>query len=310
MNQTRSEIVESVMNVSEGRDPRVISAVARALSDAGASLLNVSSDPDHNRSVFSLVASRPVIEQAAFDAIRVAIGLIDLRRHSGAHPRIGAVDVVPFIPIEGVTMADCVALARHLGPRVANELGVPVYLYEEAALRRDLSQLPDIRRGGFEGLLKAVETDPARRPDFGGPRLHPSAGAVIIGARRLLIAFNVFLDTVDVGKARQIARAIREKDGGLPWVRALGFLLPSRGRAQVSVNLRDFRVTPLIEVWKKICEEASRLGVRPVSSELIGLAPAAALPPNPVEALRLQHFHAGLVLETRIREALAAKGDG
>jgi glutamate formiminotransferase len=305
MSRRLSEIVESVTNVSEGRDARVISTIGSTLVDAGALLLDVASDPDHNRTVFSYIGDLRGIEEAAFQAIRVASSLIDLRRHRGVHPRIGAIDVVPFIPIKGVDMAACVALARRLGERVARNLALPVYLYEEAALREETRQLPDIRRGGFEGLLTAIETDPARRPDFGGPRLHPTAGAVIIGARRLLVAFNVFLDTDDVESARLIARSLREKDGGLPWVRALGFLLPTRHRAQVSVNLRDYRVTPLIRVWERILEEASRLGVSVASSEIIGLVPQDALPENPAETLRLDRFDRGQILEVRISEALA-----
>jgi glutamate formiminotransferase len=297
-------IIECVANFSEGRDAGVIQTLVSAVSGASGLILNVFSDPDHHRTVVSFITGKEQAEEAAFGLIAKAVELVDLRRHQGVHPRIGAADVVPFVPIREVTMEDCVLLARRLGQRVAEELQVPVYLYEEAALRPDRTQLPDIRRGGFEGLAELIQSDPGRAPDFGPARLHPTAGAVVIGARRPLIAYNVFLDATDVRVAREIARRIRERDGGLARVRAMGFAIASRGSTQVSVNLRNYEVTSLVEVWERIGREAALLGARPISSEIVGLVPEAALPPDPVATLKLEAFHPGLVLEKRIREVL------
>ena len=237
-------LVECVPNFSEGRDAAKIDAIVEAVRSAGASVLHRTSDSDHNRSVVTFAAPVGVIEEAAFQAVRQAVASIDLRLHSGVHPRIGAADVVPFIPLKGVTLEDCARLAERTGRRIWDELGVPVYLYEAAALRPECRSLADIRRGNFEGLSQAVLTDPARRPDFGGPALHPSAGAVAVGARKFLIAFNVNLATPDVEIARRIARKIRFSSGGLPGIKAMGVRLASRNLAQVSMNLTDFERTP------------------------------------------------------------------
>lgn len=297
-------IVECVINVSEGRRRNVLRKLGAAIEAAPhTSLLDVSADPDHNRTVFSFISTPDWIKEAAFEAIRKAVELVDLRRHSGVHPRIGAADVVPLVPIEGVSVQQCVELAHRLGKRVAEELRIPVYFYEYAALRPDRKDLAAIRRGGLKALEAAI-SDPARRPDVGPGRLHPTAGAVVIGVRDPLIAFNVYLETSDAAVARLIARRIRERDGGLPGVKALGFFIKHRGQAQVSMNLTDFRKTSPAAAYERIREEAQRLGVLPDGSELIGLAPRAALPDGSEKALRIENYHPGMILENRIEEAL------
>jgi glutamate formiminotransferase len=298
------EIVECVANVSEGRDPEVLQGIVSAVCRASGLILGVSSDPDHHRTVISFITKKEQAEEAALRLIKKAVELIDLRRHRGVHPRIGAADVVPFVPVGRMTMPQCVAIARQLAERVARSLELPVYLYEEAALRPDRTQLPDIRRGGFEDLAQLVQNDPFHAPDYGPPHLHPTAGAVVIGARRPLIAYNIFLDSANLGIAREVARRIRERDGGLRSVRAMGFFIASRSRTQVSVNLRDHEVTSLLDVWRRTSREAALLGAKAVSSEIIGLVPEAALPADPASMLNLETFHSGMVLERRIEEVL------
>lgn len=293
-------LVECVPNFSEGRDLGKIDAIVEAIRSAGATVLDRTSDSDHHRSVVTFAAPAGVVEEAAFQAIRQAVALIDLRRHSGVHPRIGAADVVPFIPLRGVTLDDCARIAERTGRRVWEELGVPVYLYEAAAHRAQHTNLADIRRGNWEGLSREVLTDPARRPDIGGPALHPSAGAVALGARKFLIAFNVNLATSDVAVARRIARAVRFSSGGLPAVKAMGVLLASRNLAQVSMNLTDFEQTPLHEAFEAVCAEASRHGVAIAGSELIGLVPQKALEMAAAHFLRLEGFKSAMVLENRL----------
>lgn len=294
------------MNISEGRDFEKLQSVARAIESVpGSYLLNCAEDPDHHRAVFTFVGRPSSIGQGALAAIRKAAALIDLTQHRGVHPRIGAVDVVPFVPLEGVTMEQCVGIAHALGQRVALELSIPVYFYGEAAQSPERRDLAYIRRGEFEQLLHEIRRDPSRSPDVGPARLHPQAGAVAIGARPLLIAFNVFLDTSDVKVARQIARRIREKNRGLPGVRALGFYLPTRKQVQVSTNVTDYRRAALVDVYDRVCEEASRLGAQAVSSEIVGLVPRGALPESSEQRLRLEKFHAGLLLENRLEEVLA-----
>nr|HID12348.1 glutamate formimidoyltransferase [Anaerolineae bacterium] len=268
-------IVECVPNFSEGRRPEVIQAIVEAMAAVpGVHVLDVQSDADHNRSVVTLVGPPEAVEEAAFRSIARAAELINLDEHRGAHPRIGATDVVPFVPVSGVTMEECVQMARRLGQRVGEELGIPVYLYEAAATRPERVNLADIRRGEYEGLRTEIETDPSRAPDFGPAKLGP-AGATVIGARPFLIAFNVYLNTDNVSIAKRIARAVRHSSGGLRHVKALG--LPVQGQAQVSMNLTDFRHTPIHCVMEMIRSEATRYGVAVTHSELVGLVPQRAL---------------------------------
>lgn len=304
-----NDFIECVMNVSEGRDIDCIQSIsAQVESVPGSYLLDCSSDPDHHRTVLSFIGGYDSILDSAYATIRRAIELIDMRTHRGVHPRIGAVDVVPFVPLGSFSMESCIELARSLGDRVAGRLGIPVYLYEDAALRPDRTQLPDIRRGGLEGLAKTIATDPYRTPDFGPALLHPTAGAIIIGARVPLIAFNIYLGTGDVELARRIARSIRERDGGMQKVRAMGFFIARKQRAQVSINLRDYRQTSILAVWERVRREAEDLGVSVVSSEIIGLAPSAALNDSACKRLGLETSGGSPILERRIAEVLASRG--
>jgi glutamate formiminotransferase len=230
-----------------------------------------------------------------------AAELIDMNLHRGEHPRIGALDVLPFIPIRGVTMDDCVRIARETGKRIAEELHIPVYLYEAAATRPDRKALPDIRKGEYEGLRAEIETDPDRAPDFGPRKLHPTAGASVVGARPPLIAYNVNLGTADVKVAKAIAKLVREKDGGLPAVRALGFELKDRGLVQVSMNLVNYKVTAIVAAFDAVSRHAAERNVPVVASEIVGLVPEEALPPAPVERLKLENFRPDQILENRLR---------
>jgi glutamate formiminotransferase len=295
-------LVECVPNFSEGRDVSKINAIVEAIRSAGAVILDRTSDADHNRSVVTFVAPAAGIGEAAFRAVREAVGSIDLRAHAGVHPRIGAADVVPFVPLEGVTLDDCVRIASHTGRRIWEQLGVPVYLYEAAALRPECRNLAEIRRGNWEGLCREVLINPARQPDLGGPALHASAGAVVVGARKFLVAFNVNLSTADIAIARRIARTVRASSGGLPAVKAMGVLLKSRGLAQVSMNLTDFEQTSVYQAFVAVCAEAARYGVGIAGSELIGLVPKKALESGDVAALRIENFEPSMILENRIRE--------
>lgn len=304
-------VVECVPNFSEGRDPEVLASLRLALSEVpGATLLDVHTDPWHARSVFTVAGARSAVAEAAFRGARAAAELIDLTRHHGEHPRIGAADVVPFVPLEGMElgglrgagMEACVRLARETGRRIAEELEVPVYLYGRAARRPEREQLASIRRGGFEGLRDAIREDPERAPDFGPRELHPTAGATAVGARDVLVAYNIFLDTHDPEPARAIARRIRTSDGGLPAVQALGFLVS--GRAQVSTNLLDVGRTSPKGVFDAVRREAESLGVEVTRSEIVGLLPEEALPPDPERALLLREPAGDKALERRIREAL------
>ena len=298
--------IECVPNVSEGRDAAVLRALEAAVSSsAKVHLLDCSADADHNRSVYTFAGPAPDVVEALLALSRVAVASIDLRRHQGAHPRIGALDVAPFVPLEGVAWEATIETARGFAERLWSELGVPTYFYGRAALARGRERLENVRRGGFEGLRQAALEDPSRRPDVGGPGLHPSAGATAVGVRKVLIAFNVNLATGDVSLARGIARAIRESSGGLPAVKALGLELPLAGLTQVSMNLTDYEVTSPSAVFERIAEEAASAGVAVKESELIGLIPAAALEPLGAEGLRLNDFSEDRILENRIRAARA-----
>lgn len=284
-------IVECVPNFSEGRDPLIVNGIARAIDETPRlRLLDKTSDPDHNRSVFTFAGDPDAVGAAAFEAVRVAAGTIDITRHAGVHPRLGAADVVPFVPVHAVSLRDCASFARSVGARIWRELGVPVYLYEAAALRPECRRLENVRRLARAGLA----------PDFGEGR-HPTAGACVVGARKFLIAWNINLRTTDVFAAREIARAIRESNGGLPAVKALGLPLASRGEVQVSMNLVDFETTPLHVVFDAVAEECTRRGIEIAGSELIGMIPAAALEGSRGHNLHWLNLRPELVLENCLR---------
>jgi glutamate formiminotransferase len=293
-------IVQCVPNFSEGRRQDVIVSIVAAMgSTPGAQVLDAQSDLDHNRSVVTLVGTPQAVADAVFHGIARAAELIDMNHHRGAHPRMGATDVVPFVPVRNVTLDDCAALARQLGDRVGTELGIPVYLYESAAIRPDRRNLADIRRGEYEGLSKEIATDPDRLPDFGPPSMG-AAGATAIGARFPLVAFNVYLNTDDVAAAKTIARAVRHSSGGLRCVKALGMLV--EGKAQVSMNLTNYRVTPIHRVVELIRAEADRFGVSVTRSEVVGLVPAEALLDAAQFYLHLHGFHPDQILENRLTD--------
>lgn len=292
------KIIECVPNFSEGRRQDVIDAIADSISSVdNAHLLHVTSDHDHNRTVMTFAGSPQAVMTAAFNAIKIASELIDMRQHSGVHPRIGATDVVPFIPLDGATMQDCIEIARQLGQRVGEELGLPVYLYEQAALLPERRNLATIRLGQYEGLVGLI-AQPDRQPDYGKAEMG-SAGAVTIGARKPLIAYNVYLTTDDVSIAQKIARAIRGSSGGLTGVKALGLLV--KGRAQVSMNLVDYENTPIYRVMELIRLEAQKLGVQIYESELIGLMPQDALIQSAAWYLQLPQLDASQLLENHLK---------
>lgn len=294
-------MIECVPNVSEGRRTDVIeSCVAAIASVEDVQLLHWCADPSHNRSVFTFAGEAEPLRTAALKLFGEAVARIDLRNHQGVHPRIGVVDVVPFVPLAGSTMTECVTIARATADAVAARFGIPVYLYEEAAsnpLRRNLA---DIRRGGFEGLARKM-TDPHWLPDYGPPAPHPTAGAAAIGARRALVAYNVNLGTNRLDVARRIAFRIRSSSGGLPCVKAMGVPLDHRGIVQVTMNLTDYKQTSMRRVFDLICQEAEREGVTILESELIGLVPAEAMAGVTPEYLKLTDFDASRILENRLK---------
>jgi glutamate formiminotransferase len=292
-------LLECVPNVSEGRRPAVVARLARAVSAQGVRLLDVSSDPDHNRSVFTLAGEPGALHAGLLALYEAALSEIDLRRHEGVHPRLGAVDVVPFVPLGTAAMSEAVAAAERLGAAVADRFGLPVYLYEQAARRAERRPLASVRRGGFEGLAAKL-ADPQWAPDFGPARAHPAAGATVIGARFFLIAFNALLDTTELAVARAVARSVRESGGGLPAVRAMGVWLQSRGRTQVSMNLVDFRRTSLLSALERVRREAAQYGARVVETELVGLLPEEAAAGAVRDALGMADFSPARVLERRL----------
>ena len=298
-------LVECVPNFSEGRRPEVIAAIRDAIAATDrTAILDVSSDPSHNRTVITLVAAADTAVAAAFAGVAKARDLIDLTKHSGEHPRMGAADVVPFVPLEGTTMEECIVLARALGERVARELEIPVYLYERAATRRERENLADVRRGEFEGLRDAIPNDPARAPDFGPVRVHPTAGAVAIGARPFLVAYNVYLgDKENLAVAKRVAKAVRGSSGGLKYVKGLG--LEVDGQAQVSMNLVDVDQTPMHRAFDAVKMEAAADGVATTWSEIVGLVPERALFDAAVRHLQLDRFTVDQVLERKVRSATA-----
>jgi len=271
----------------------------------GVYLLDREMDADHNRSVITLAGDREAIQEAAIRGAGKAAELIDLTRHQGAHPRLGAADVIPFIPIEGVTLEDCVAMARHVGAEIWKRYQIPVYLYEAAASTPERRNLENIRRGQFEGVRDEIATNPARKPDFGESRLHPTAGATVVGARKFLIAYNIFLNSPNVDIAKSIAKAVRFSSGGMRFVKASGFLV--RGLAQVSMNLTDFEQTPLHRVFEFVKREAERYGVLPISSEIVGLIPKRAVEQAAEWFLQLENFDSSLILENRLAAIVSGK---
>ena len=294
-------LVECIPNFSEARRPEIVEAIVAAITSVSeVSLLNHSSDTDHNRTVVTFAGPPAAVEEAAFRGIQKAAELIDLNQHTGSHPRIGATDVVPFVPLSGVEMTECVQMARRLGERVGRELNIPVYLYEEAASRPDRVNLEDNRRGQYEGLKTEIETNPDRKPDYGPAHLGP-AGATVIGARNPLVAYNVYLTTDDVAIAKAIAKAMRHSSGGFRFVKALGMLV--EGRAQVTMNLTNFRKTTVHRVVEAIRREAARYGVGIHHSELIGLIPGEALMDTAAWYLQLDGFSLDQVLENRLYAA-------
>jgi len=300
-----STLVECVPNFSEGRDKAKVDAIVEAMKINGVYLLDREMDADHNRCVITLVGEREPMQEAAIRGVGKAAELIDLTKHQGAHPRMGAADVVPFIPIEGVTIEDCVAMAKHVGAEIWKRFQIPVYLYEAAAATPERTNLENIRRGEFEGLRREIATNPVRRPDFGEPRVHATAGATVVGARKFLIAYNVFLSTPDVEIAKKVAKAVRFSSGGLRFVKGAGFLV--RGMAQVSMNLTDFEQTPVHRVFELVKREAARHGVMPVASEIVGLIPKKALEQAAEWFLQVENFDSSLILENRLTAVMSGK---
>ena len=296
-----AQIIESIPNISEGRNQEVIEAcVDQIRTTAGCTLLNNSSDPNHNRTVITYIGDAKGVEEASVKLAKKAVELIDLTRHTGEHPRMGCVDVMPFVPIKDATNEECIELSKTVGRRIAEEADLPVFLYEMSAQKPARKNLATIRKGQFEGMSEKVK-DPEWEPDFGGARIHPTGGVVAVGARPPLVAYNLNLNTSDVQIAKNIAKIIREKDGGLANVKAMGFMLEDRNIAQVSINMTDYRVTPLYRVTELVKAEAKRYGVKVIGSEVIGLCPMKALIDSAEYYLQIEDFDfEGQVLENYI----------
>jgi glutamate formiminotransferase len=295
------DMIECVPNFSEGRNPAVVDAIAGVITAVpGVLLLHRTSDADHNRSVVTFAGPPEAVLEAAVRAAVKAAQTIDLTKHQGVHPRLGALDVLPFVPLGETPLSLCVEIAHRAGERIWREAGVPVYFYEAAALQPARTRLEDVRRGQFEGLRETVLADQTRQPDLGGPALHPTAGAVAVGARKFLIAFNINLQTANLSVAKDIARAIRTSGGGFPAVKALGFPLHSLRQVQVSMNLTDFDQTPVDAVYRAVAQLARERGVEVASSELIGLIPRRALEQAAAGLLKLTDFDSQRIIETRL----------
>jgi len=297
-----NQIIECVPNFSEGKDQeKIAQLVKEVVSTEGVKLLDYSSDKDHNRTVITFCGDAKGVKEAAFKLIKRASEIIDMRYHKGEHPRIGATDVVPFIPVKNVTMEECVQIAREVGERVGKELNIPVYLYEEAATTPERKNLENIRRGEYENFFEKIK-QPEWKPDFGPQEMNPKSGATVIGARNFLIAYNVNLATDNIEIANKIAKAIRFSSGGYRYVKAIGVNLKERGIVQVSMNLTDFNKTPIYRVFETIKAEAERYGVNVIGSEIIGLVPAKALFDVADYYLRIENFSENMVLENKIYE--------
>src|SRR6202047_3299501 len=301
-------LIECVPNFSEGRDAAKVDAIVAAMSKVpSVYVLDREMDADHNRCVVTLAGNPDAVAEAALLGVGKALELIDLTKHTGAHPRIGATDVVPFIPIDGVSIEDCVALARRVGNEIWNHYRIPVYFYEAAAQRPERVNLENIRRGQFEGLREEMKRDHNRLPDIGEPKLHPTAGATVVGARKFLIAYNVNLNTSDIGIANKIAKAIRFSSGGLRYVKSMGVELKARNLAQVSINLTDFEQTPMHRVYEMVKREAARYGAIPVGSEIVGLIPKKAIEMAADYFLQIENFSPEQVFENRLQAALTGE---
>ena len=296
-----THLVECVPNFSEGRNPETVRLIAESIAAVdSACVLDTHIDPDHNRSVITFVATPEKVVGAAVNAVRRASELIDMRSHLGEHPRLGATDVLPFVPVRGVTMDQCVSLAHQAGELIARELSIPVYFYEKAALRTDRVNLEDVRRGALELLREQITTNPERAPDAGLPQVHETAGAIAVGARSFLIAFNVILRSGDTAIAQQIAKKIRARNGGLPFVKALGFHLHTRELVQVSMNLVNYEVTGMTEAYEAVRREADALGVEILGAEIVGLVPQDALDREAAYFSKLVDFSEAKILENQI----------
>lgn len=297
-------IIECVPNFSEGRRPEIVTQIVDVVREAKAeglavSLLDYSSDADHNRSVVTYIGEPEAVAEVAVRLAAKAAELIDMEQHSGAHPRIGATDVIPFIPVSGITMPECVAISQRVGERLATEIGIPVYLYAESATSPARKRLPDVRSGQYEGLKAAIST-PERKPDFGGAQLHPTAGATAVGARSFLIAYNINLNTPNVEIAKKIGKNIRESSGGLVNVQAMGVDLAAQGLAQVSMNLLNHKATPIYRAFELVRAEAARYGVTIAHSELVGLLPLDAMIDAAAYYLQLEGFSRDQILEVKM----------
>ena len=296
-----SRLVECIPNFSEGRRPDTVQAIAAAITSVKpACVLDIHIDPDHNRSVITFAAPPEIVVEAAVSAVSRAAELIDMRTHRGEHPRLGATDVLPFVPLRGVTMKECVGIAHQAGPVIARQLSIPVYFYERAALLPARVNLEDVRRGALELLREQITTNPERAPDEGLAQVHESAGAIAVGARPFLIAFNVILRSNDIAVARQIARSIRARNGGLPFLKALGFTLQTRSLVQVSMNLVNYEVTGMTAAYEAVHREAQRLGVDIESTEIVGLVPRNALDRSAAYFAKLENFSESKILEHQL----------
>src|SRR5579859_3570757 len=298
-------LIECVPNFSEGRDPAKVDAIASAMSSvSGVYILDREMDADHNRCVITLAGEPDAVAEAALRGVGKAMEVIDMNTHTGAHPRVGATDVVPFIPVDGVTIEDCVALARRTGHEIWARYRIPVFFYEVAAMRPDRVNLENVRRGQFEGLREEMKRNHDRQPDVGEPKLHPTAGVTVVGARKFLIAYNVNLNTSDVSIANKIAKAIRFSSGGLRYVKSMGVELKARNLAQVSINLTDYEQTPMHRVYEMVKREAERYGAMPVGSEIVGLVPKKAIEMAADYFLQLENFSPAQVFENKLAAAL------
>ncbi len=299
-----NKLIESVPNISEGRQTSVIDKIVAAAGGEGIRVLDVQSDSDHNRSVITIIGRPEMIGKGIIRLVDSAVQLIDLGEHTGQHPRMGAVDVIPFIPVKGTTIEECISLSRDVGQEIAEQFDIPVYLYERSAASAKRCNLATIRRGEFEGFTEKILL-PEWKPDFGARRVHPTAGVTAIGARQFLIAYNINLATTDIKIAQQIAAAVRYRSGGLRFIKALGFSLEDRGIVQVSMNLTDFTKTPIHRVFEMVVREAERYGVMVIGSEIAGTVPRSALIAAAEYYLRMTGFSESLILEERIEEALS-----
>src|SRR5690349_10710008 len=299
-------LIECVPNFSEGRDAAKVDTLVGVMSSVpGVYVLDREMDADHNRCVITLAGEPDAVGEAAILGAGKALELIDMNNHTGAHPRVGATDVVPFIPVDGVTIEDCVALAKRVGNEIWKRYRIPIFFYEAAATRPDRVNLENVRRGQFEGLREELKKNHDRQPDIGEPKLHPTAGVTVVGARKFLVAYNVNLNTSDVSIANKIAKAIRFSSGGLRYVKSMGVELKARNLAQVSINLTDFEQTPMHRVYEMVKREAERYGAKPVGSEIVGLVPKRALEMTADSFLQLENFSPAQVLENRLADALS-----